>query len=62
MESLGNVMVYLYKGRLPWFKRINPKLSRRQRYDIITKLKLETCVDDIVAGVPEELKRFYSYC
>ena len=61
MESLANVMIYLYKGKLPWFQRLNARLSRRQRYDIITKLKLGTSVDEITNGIPEELKKFYSY-
>ena len=45
MESLANVMIYLYKGKLPWFKWLNAKLSRRKRYDIISNLKLKTSVD-----------------
>ena len=62
MESLANVMIYLKKGKLPWLRKLNLNVSRRKRYEMITKRKLETRLEDITEGLPEELKVFYQYC
>ena len=62
MESLANVMIYLKKGKLPWLRKLNLNISRRQRYEMITKRKLETSIETVTEGLPEELKLFYQYC
>lgn len=56
MESLANVMIYLKKGKLPWLRKINLNVSRKQRYEMITKRKLETNISDVTEGLPDELK------
>ena len=63
LESLGNVMVFLKKTRLPWLRvKITNQMSRRTKYNLVTSKKVETKVADIVAGLPLELQQFYSYC
>ena len=62
LESLANVMIFLKKGKLPWNRRLNIKMSRIQRYEYIKKIKLQTQIDEITNGLPEELKDFYIYC
>ena len=63
LESLANVMVYLRKGKLPWLRvKITPEMSRRKKYDLVTKKKLETKITDITNGLPKELVDFYVYC
>lgn len=63
MESLANVMVYLRKGKLPWLRvKITPEMSRRKKYDLVTKKKLDTKIADITSGLPKELVDFYVYC
>jgi hypothetical protein len=37
-------------------------MSRRQKYNLVTKKKAETKIADIVAGLPVELLQFYTYC
>ena len=44
IESLGNIMVYLKKGHLPWFKRFQANFSKKKRYEAITKKKRETSI------------------
>lgn len=56
-------MIYLKKGKLPWFGLLRKaNLSRRQRYEAIVKRKFETKLEDITNGLPEELQQFYEYC
>jgi hypothetical protein len=62
MESLAYIMVYLKRGKLPWLRKLNANMSRRQRYDLVTKRKLETTAEDITNGLPEELTQFFQYC
>lgn len=63
IESLGNVLVFLKKGRLPWLRvKISSKMTRKQKYDLITKKKLETSFEDITRKLPPEFKNFYVYC
>ena len=33
-----------------------------QRYEQIKKIKLQTQIEEITSGLPEELKDFYIYC
>jgi len=62
MECLANVMVYLKKAKLPWLRKLNANMSRRQRFEHLTKKKKESSLEDITEGLPEELKIFYDYC
>jgi hypothetical protein len=55
-------MVYLKKAKLPWMRGLNTNMSRRSRYDHLTKRKKETTIDVITEGLPDELKEFYKYC
>jgi len=62
LESLANVMIYMKKGKLPWFRRLNVKMTRLKRYEKIRDFKLQTTVEEITSGLPEEMKDFYLYC
>jgi hypothetical protein len=63
LESLANVMVYLKKARLPWLRvKITPNMSKRTRYNTVTKKKIETSVAEVVQSLPKELQDFYMYC
>lgn len=56
-------MVFLRKGRLPWLRiKITPQMTRREKYDLVTKKKMETEIADITLGFPPEMTRFYEYC
>ena len=59
IESLGYMMVYFMKGSLPWFGMINP--DAKTKFDKISKLKNETSLDVLCAGLPQEVISFIQY-
>ena len=56
MESLGYVLIYLLKGRLPW-SNIKAK-SAEEKYTKIAQLKITVDLKELTQGLPEE---FYLY-
>ena len=37
-------------------------MDKRKIYDLITKRKLDSKIEDITSDLPEELQKFYLYC
>lgn len=63
LESLANVMIFMKKGKLPWLRvKINDKMSKRTKYNLVAKKKKESKIEDITSGLPIELYQFYYYC
>jgi serine/threonine protein kinase len=60
LESLGYVMIYFYRGSLPWqgLKADN----KRQKYERISEKKLATSVEQLCKGFPPEFSTFLTYC
>ncbi|EDW87414.1 casein kinase I [Drosophila yakuba] len=56
MESVGYVLMYLLRGRLPWQGLVAN--SREQKHEMITEMKLSTSPKSLCAGYPTE---FYTY-
>mmetsp|Transcript_6288 Transcript_6288/g.10672 ORF Transcript_6288/g.10672 Transcript_6288/m.10672 type:complete len:99 (+) Transcript_6288:279-575(+) len=40
IESLGNVMIYMRTGKLPWLKKLKPNITRMERFKQIKNLKI----------------------
>ena len=59
IEALGYMMVYLLRGRLPWQGMINSK--KKKKYERIKKVKMETKLTLLCAGLPEEIIKFIQY-
>ena len=59
IESLGYMMIYLMKGRLPWQGMVG--INIREKYDRIKKLKLEIKLTDLCDGLPKECIKFIQY-
>ncbi|XP_017047676.1 casein kinase I [Drosophila ficusphila] len=59
MESMGYVLVYLLRGRLPW--QGLQGASRTQKHEMIAEMKLSTRPEDLCEGLPEELYHFIGY-
>ena len=59
IEALGYMMVYLMKGHLPWQGMVNS--NPKKKYDRIKKIKLETKLTDLCAGLPKECIKFIQY-
>jgi casein kinase 1 len=52
LEALGFVMLYFYKGVLPWQNL--PAYTRSDKYKRIKETKLATSLEDLCQGCPNE--------
>ena len=53
MESVGFVLVYFLKGKLPW--QGLPAKSKNAKYDKIKEKKVATKIDELAKGCPKEI-------
>jgi len=60
LESLGFVLVFLLKGRLPWQGIRVKDMDRKTR--IIGKRKEKISPEELCAGLPAELLLYFRYC
>ena len=60
LESVGYVLVYLLKGKLPW-QGIKIK-NKIQKIKSILVNKIETCSTDLCSGLPKEYEKYIDYC
>ena len=62
LESIANMLMYIYTGKLPW-KGINLKdRQRKKKYLEMLLLKKFTSPEKICEGMPDEYVDFYKYC
>ena len=59
MESLGYMMLYFLKGRLPWHGLRAD--SKQQKYQLIMDRKASISLDDLCIDVPNEFKKYLGY-
>ena len=59
IEALGYILVYFFKGNLPW-NNVKYKTKDEQR-EKVKKIKIETSLDILCQGCPEEFKKFIRY-
>lgn len=59
LESIGYLLVYLYKEKLPW-QGIKNK-DKNKRYELIGQKKDKTSVEDLCSGMPKEFTIFLKY-
>lgn len=59
MESLGYVLVYFYRGSLPW-QGLKAK-TKKQKYDMISNRKVTTPLDKLCKGMPFEFMTYLDY-
>lgn len=60
LESLGYLLVYLSKGRLPW--QNVPGENKKEKYENIYKIKLAMPVNKLCLGLPKEFHNYMNYC
>jgi serine/threonine protein kinase len=60
LESLGFVLMYFIRGRLPW-QGLNA-ITKKEKYNKIAKKKMKTTVDKLCKHCPWEFKRYILYC
>lgn len=59
LESLGYVLVYLFKGSLPWQNFEEPNKNSREE---VIKCKAAMPLEELCEGLPEEFVTYLSYC
>ena len=59
LESIGYVLMYFLKGRLPWQGMVNK--NKEQRYLKIMETKRDTTPEELCKGFPAEFERYISY-
>lgn len=60
MESIGYILLYFLKGQLPW-QGLAGK-NKNDKYDKIKEKKIQTTVEQLCRGAPEEFNKYLNYC
>lgn len=59
LESIGYILVYLFKGKLPWQGIKHPE--KKKRYQLIKKKKENVSIDELCKGMPNEFIKYMYY-
>lgn len=60
LEAIGYILVYLYKGKLPWMG-IKHNKDKHERYRLIGVKKEETSEEELTKNMPKEFCVFLKY-
>ncbi len=60
LESLGYILMYFNKGSLPW-QGLRAK-TKQEKYDAIKEKKLNTSVETLCHGFPDEFANYITMC
>lgn len=60
LESLGYVFLYFINGQLPW--QGLKAVSKRDKYEKIMEIKMQTGVDQLCKNLPSEFADYINYC
>ena len=58
--SLGYMLIYFYKGSLPWQGLIAD--SKEEKYEKIFLKKKNISIEELCDGLPMEFKQYFKYC
>lgn len=61
LESVGYVLIYFAKGRLPWQGLGQGCLSKEDRYRLIEECKKNTSVEQLCQGLPKEFTLYLNH-
>jgi len=56
LESIGYILLYFLKGTLPWMGMQGK--NKDEKYDKIKERKVQTTVEQLTKGSPEEFSRY----
>ena len=59
LESLGYILIYLYKGKLPW-QGVKHK-DKKERYRLIGEKKMDITEDELCSMMPKEFAVYMKY-
>jgi len=60
LESLGYVLVYFAKGKLPW-QGLRAK-TKQEKYDVIREKKMTTTMESLCFNLPDEFATYLNIC
>ena len=60
LESVGYILVYLLKGKLPWMGI--KCMDKNEKLKKICIRKIETSSSDLCVGLPKEFVEYFDYC
>lgn len=60
LEAVGFVMLYFYKGQLPWQNL--PAFSKSEKYRRIKETKIAITLEELCEGCPEEFLAYMKHC
>ena len=60
LETIGHVLLYFLKGSLPW--QGLPGRTKEEKYANIKRKKIETSLEELCKGQPQEFYDFMAYC
>jgi len=59
LESIGYMMIYLFKGELPWMGVV--ARNKNDKYQKIKLKKLDTSVDNLCNNLPENFIKYFEH-
>lgn len=59
LYSLGYILVYLLKGKLPWMEV--KSLTPDERFDEVLECKKKTSLSDLCEGLPDQVAKYFEY-
>lgn len=59
MEAIGYVLLYFYKGILPWQNL--PAANKKEKYEKIMEMKIKTSINSLCHGCPREFMDYLRY-
>eukprot|EP01029_Cantina_marsupialis_P005967 TRINITY_DN1649_c0_g1_i1.p1 TRINITY_DN1649_c0_g1~~TRINITY_DN1649_c0_g1_i1.p1 ORF type:complete len:765 (+),score=193.33 TRINITY_DN1649_c0_g1_i1:151-2445(+) len=60
LESIGYVLIYFFKGELPW--QGLPGKTKSEKYGNICQTKQDYPIKELCRGLPDEIKEYMEYC
>ncbi len=62
LESIGNMLIYMYTGKLPWKGISVNDRERKKKYLEMLLLKKYTSNETVCKNMPKEFLNYYKYC
>uniref|UniRef100_A0A6C0EHV8 non-specific serine/threonine protein kinase n=1 Tax=viral metagenome TaxID=1070528 RepID=A0A6C0EHV8_9ZZZZ len=61
LESIGYMLIFFLKGKLPWQGLKSSNIEKRQHIKNIFEVKRNTSIDELCSGIPIEFLNFIKY-
>lgn len=61
LESIGYVLIYFIKGKLPWQGLGSRGQSKEEKYNLIYECKRKTTLEQLCQGLPKEFKLYMEH-